>query len=50
MMRLTVSDLAFARRDIPAAVAAAGLGLKRFDTDEVSLEEVFVQLVGHGHA
>lgn len=49
-IRLTVSDLALARRDIPAAVAAAGLGLKRLDADEVSLEEVFVQLVGHAQA
>lgn len=46
-MSLTVSDLALAQREIPAAVAAAGLGLQRFETGEISLEEVFVQLVGH---
>lgn len=47
-MRLTVSDVAIAQREIPAAVAAAGLGLQRFETGEINLEEVFVKLVGRG--
>jgi len=45
-LSMAVSDLDAARRAIPAAVAARGVGLKRFETGEVSLEEVFVDLVG----
>jgi ABC-2 type transport system ATP-binding protein len=50
VIKLTVSDLASARREVPAALAAAGLGLKRLQADEISLEEVFVELVGRGPA
>jgi ABC-2 type transport system ATP-binding protein len=50
VIKLTVSDLASARREVPAALAAAGLGLKRLQADEISLEEVFVKLVGRGTA
>jgi hypothetical protein len=46
ILRLTVTDRAAAARDIPRAVAAAGLGLHRLEIEEVSLEDVFVQLVG----
>jgi ABC-type uncharacterized transport system ATPase subunit len=35
-----------AQREIPAAVAALGLGLRRFEVSEASLEDVFVELVG----
>lgn len=43
---VTVSDIDAARRAIPAAVAEHGVGLVRFDAGEVTLEEVFVDLVG----
>lgn len=45
-IEITVADLESARRAVPAMVAAAGVGLTRFETGEVSLEEVFVDLVG----
>ena len=45
-LRLTVSDPVQAQRALPEAIAAAGLGLRRLETGEVSLEEVFVQLIG----
>jgi len=45
-LRLTVSDLPTAQREIPAAIAAAGAALRRFEIAETSLEDVFVELVG----
>jgi ABC-2 type transport system ATP-binding protein len=45
-LSVAVRDLDAARREIPAAVAARNLGLVRFEAGEVSLEEVFVDLVG----
>jgi ABC-2 type transport system ATP-binding protein len=45
-MRLTVSDLPAAQREIPAAITAAGVALRRFEIEEASLEDVFVELVG----
>ena len=45
-LRLAVSDLATAQRQIPAAIAAAGVALRRFEIEETSLEDVFVELVG----
>jgi len=45
-LRLAVSDLATAQREIPAAIAAAGVALRRFEIEETSLEDVFVELVG----
>ena len=45
-LRLTVSDLPTAQRDVPAAIAAAGVALRRFEIEEASLEDVFVGLVG----
>ena len=45
-LRMTVSDLATAQREIPAAIAAAGVALRRFEIAEASLEEVFEELVG----
>ena len=44
-LRVTVSDLAAAQREIPAAITAAGVGLRRFEIEEASLEDVFVELV-----
>ncbi len=45
-LTLTVSDIEAARVAVPAEVAARGLGLIRLEAGEVSLEEVFVDLVG----
>lgn len=46
--RLRVSDLTAAMRAVPQVIAAHGLGLKRFEVDEASLEDVFVSIVGSG--
>jgi ABC-2 type transport system ATP-binding protein len=40
-----VTDLEVAFREVPALVARLGLALRRFEADEVSLEDVFVDLV-----
>lgn len=45
-LRVTANDLAAAQREIPAAIAAAGMALRRFEIEEASLEDVFVDLVG----
>lgn len=45
-LKVSVTDPDTARREIPALVARHGLGLERFESGEVSLEDVFVQLVG----
>lgn len=45
-IEVTVSDMSVAQREIPALVAARGLGLSRLEAGEVQLEEVFVELVG----
>ena len=45
-LSLAVSDVDTAQRDVPAMVAERGLALRRFEGGEVSLEEVFVDLVG----
>jgi len=45
-LSITASDIDAARRELPRLVADLGVGLIRLDTGEVSLEEVFVQLVG----
>lgn len=42
---LAVTDVKLAQREIPAAIAAAGLGLKRLEGAEKSLEDMFVALV-----
>ena len=47
-IELTVSDTAAAERAIPSAVAACGVGMRRLEIVEVSLEDVFVDLVGGG--
>ena len=44
---LAVTDLKSAQRELPAAIAAAGLGLKRLEGAEQSLEDLFVELVRH---
>jgi ABC-2 type transport system ATP-binding protein len=46
ILRVTVADLQAAQREIPAAIADAGAALRRFEIEEVSLEDVFVGLVG----
>ena len=45
-LRVSVGDLAAAQREIPAAIVEAGVALRRFEIEEASLEDVFVQLVG----
>jgi ABC-2 type transport system ATP-binding protein len=45
-IRFAVAELAAAQRAIPEAVAACGFGLRRLETAEASLEDVFVELVG----
>jgi ABC-2 type transport system ATP-binding protein len=45
-LRITVADMAAAERAIPVAISSSGLALRRLEADEVSLEEVFVELVG----
>ncbi len=44
-VHVEVTDLEAAYREVPAVVAARGLALRRFEAAEVSLEEVFVDLV-----
>ena len=50
VVRASVIDLEAAGREIPAAVAALGLGLKRYEASEGSLEDLFVQLVEGGRS
>jgi ABC-2 type transport system ATP-binding protein len=45
-LEVTITDLAEARLQIPALVAARHLGLSRLEAGEMGLEEVFVELVG----
>jgi ABC-2 type transport system ATP-binding protein len=45
-LRLSVDDALAAQREVPAVVAGAGVALHRFESDELSLEDVFLQLVG----
>jgi len=45
-LELTVVDVAAAQVEVPAAVAARGVGIRRLETVEVTLEDVFVDLVG----
>ena len=45
-LSIATSDVVRARRVLPALIAELELGLVRFETAEVSLEEVFVDLVG----
>ena len=43
-LRLSVDDLEAAQRELPALVARLGLALRRLESDELSLEDVFVDL------
>jgi ABC-2 type transport system ATP-binding protein len=45
-LSIDVTDLEAAFRELPPTIAALGLALRRLDASEVSLEEVFVDLVG----
>lgn len=47
-IEVTVTDATAAQHDIPAMVAAQGIGLARLEAGEMGLEEVFVELVGGG--
>ena len=44
-LTLAVTDLEAAQRELPVAIGAAGLGLKRLDVADKSLEDMFVELV-----
>ena len=44
-LRLAIDDLEAAQRELPALVARLGLSLRRLESDELSLEDVFVDLV-----
>ncbi len=46
VLQVTVDDIDVARCEMPALVADTGLALERFESGEVSLEDVFVDLVG----
>jgi ABC-2 type transport system ATP-binding protein len=48
LARVTVVDLERAQRTLPGTIGLLGLRLERLETDELSLEEVFVDLVGGG--
>jgi ABC-2 type transport system ATP-binding protein len=45
-IEVTVTSVSAAQRQIPAMVAARGIGLSRLEAGEMGLEEVFVALVG----
>jgi ABC-2 type transport system ATP-binding protein len=47
-LRLATDDLEAAQRELPALVARLGLSLRRLESDELSLEDVFVELVEGG--
>lgn len=47
-LELSVQDLAAAQVAIPREIAALGIGLRRLEAVELSLEDVFVDLVGSG--
>ena len=47
-LSMAVSDVSAASHEIPAVIAAAGVALRRFQIEEASLEDVFVELVGGG--
>ena len=46
-LRIRTSDMAAAKRELPRIVADSGLGLLRYELVSPSLEDVFIQLVGH---
>ncbi len=45
-LTLSVADPTIAGRELPPLIAQRGLSLRRFESGEVGLEEVFVDLVG----
>ncbi len=47
-LRVSVNNMATAERVLPAVLANTRLALRRLEAEEVSLEEVFVELVGQG--
>lgn len=49
VITISAADVEDAQRAVPGIVAARGLAMKRFEGGEVSLEEVFVDLVGEAH-
>ena len=47
-LRISVNSMATAERVLPAVLANTRLALHRLEAEEVSLDEVFVELVGQG--
>ena len=47
-LRLATDDLEAAQRELPALIARMGFALRRLESDELSLEDVFVDLVERG--
>jgi hypothetical protein len=45
LLRLTVTDLETARRDILEVVNRSSVPLRRLEVEEASLEDVFVELL-----
>jgi ABC-2 type transport system ATP-binding protein len=45
LLRLSVTDVPAAQRALPLLVGGQGLALRRLEVEEVSLEEVFVDLI-----
>jgi len=46
VITITVSDADRARREVPALIAAEGIGLIRFEAGQPTLEEAFIELIG----
>ena len=46
-LRIRTSDIAAAKRELPRIVSESGLGLLHYELVSPSLEDVFIQLVGH---
>ncbi len=48
VLSLRVLDLSAAMRAVPEAIVASNVGLRRLEVAEVSLEDVFVEVIGAG--
>jgi len=49
-LAVATRTLPLAQRELPAIVARLGLELRRLETEEAGLEDMFVDLVGERHA
>jgi ABC-2 type transport system ATP-binding protein len=46
LVRLSITDLQAALQTIPETIVSMGLGLRRFEVEEQSIEDIFVTLIG----